>query len=64
MHKCYYLPRPTFRDWLFGIAPTICVRAEDNDGNLSTIRLEYRGKEFGRIEVRFDDDGASAPKEV
>jgi hypothetical protein len=57
MMRCYTLPKPTFRDWLFGIAPVVMVRADDVvDGNEAVIRLEHRGREFGRIVSKFRPD--------
>ena len=64
MIKCYTLTKPTFRDWLFGLAPVIAVRASDCvEGDESVIRLEYKGKEFGRIVSKFEPDKSTIKEE-
>jgi hypothetical protein len=64
MVKCYVLPKPTFRDWLFGIAPTVIVRAGDvANGDTAIIRLEYKGKELGRIVSKFEPDEITTKEE-
>jgi hypothetical protein len=53
----YTLPKPSFRDWLFGIAPVVVVNAVDTcPGKTSTLQLEYRGKVLGKVVVKFEPD--------